>query len=123
MFVVAGCQAAPPDMHDSANSLDWAGVYRGTTPCADCEGIETTLRLSADGSFELSMQYLGRSTQASSIKGSFEWEQNGGVIALITDAGPHLYRVEENRVRQLDTRGNAIRGPLADKYVLFKARI
>ena len=27
------------DSHNSENSLDWLGVYEGTIPCADCEGV------------------------------------------------------------------------------------
>ena len=26
---------------NSMTALDWAGTYKGTVPCADCEGIET----------------------------------------------------------------------------------
>ena len=27
------------DSHTSKNALDWNGIYQGTLPCADCEGI------------------------------------------------------------------------------------
>ena len=36
------------DMHNAENSLDIAGVYKGVLPCADCEGIETTIVLKDD---------------------------------------------------------------------------
>ena len=36
-----------PDGHTSKNSLDWAGVYEETTPCADCDGILTRVELGA----------------------------------------------------------------------------
>ena len=36
------------DSHTSEMSLDWAGVYQGTLPCADCEGIETMIELKDD---------------------------------------------------------------------------
>ncbi|WP_228146574.1 copper resistance protein NlpE N-terminal domain-containing protein [Acinetobacter sp. ANC 3903] len=29
-------------------SLDWPGEYKGFFPCADCQGIETELKLKAD---------------------------------------------------------------------------
>ena len=29
---------AAPDLHSSQNALDWAGVYEGVLPCADCPG-------------------------------------------------------------------------------------
>ncbi|MDE5451088.1 copper resistance protein NlpE N-terminal domain-containing protein, partial [Elizabethkingia meningoseptica] len=33
------------DSHNAQNSLDWAGTYEGTVPCADCPGIKTTITL------------------------------------------------------------------------------
>jgi uncharacterized lipoprotein NlpE involved in copper resistance len=121
LLALAACQAPPVTVHTSQNSLDWAGVYQGVVPCADCAGIETTLRLAADGTYELSLQYLGKSTTPFSSKGSFEWRQNGRAIELQTNDGtPRFFRVEENQLRQLDTRGQPIESALADKYVLRK---
>ena len=37
-----------PDEHNSQNALDWNGIYRGTLPGADCEGILTTITLQKD---------------------------------------------------------------------------
>ena len=37
--------------HNSMNSLDWAGKYEGTLPCADCEGIKYIVELKKDGNF------------------------------------------------------------------------
>jgi copper homeostasis protein (lipoprotein) len=35
----------PPDKSNARNSLDYYGTYFGVLPCADCEGIRTTLKL------------------------------------------------------------------------------
>ena len=50
------------DLHNSQNSLDWSGTYKGITPCADCEGIETILTLNADvqRSFTLVEEFKGK---------------------------------------------------------------
>ncbi len=55
---------AAPDKSNSANSLDWAGEYKGVVPCADCEGIETSLTLNMDQSYQLSTIYLGKDATA-----------------------------------------------------------
>ena len=34
--------------HNSQNSLDWEGVYKGILPCADCDGIETEIVINSD---------------------------------------------------------------------------
>jgi putative lipoprotein len=120
-LTLAACHSMGADQHTSATSLDWAGVYYGVVPCADCEGIETTLKLSTDGDYELSMKYLGSFSAPYNSTGAFEWWKAGRAIKLKTrDGTPRSYRVEENRLRQLDTRGELIEGTLADRYVLRK---
>lgn len=44
----------------SQNALDWNGTYKGTLPCADCEGIETELTLNLDGNYLYKATYLGK---------------------------------------------------------------
>jgi len=61
-LTLAACEQVPVDaQHTSANSLDWAGVYRGVLPCADCPGIETTLRLATDSTYESCRRSISRS--------------------------------------------------------------
>jgi heat shock protein HslJ/uncharacterized lipoprotein NlpE involved in copper resistance len=110
---------AKPD--SSATSLDWGGVYRGVVPCADCEGIETTITLATDGSYRLEARYLGKSDGAFEQQGFFTWNPEGNVIALegLTNR-PILYLVGENHLVQLDLEGRRITGPLADRYRLAK---
>ena len=54
--VLTGCGSsntvAGPDETTSINaadtartSLDWNGIYKGTVPCADCEGTDVFLEL------------------------------------------------------------------------------
>jgi uncharacterized lipoprotein NlpE involved in copper resistance len=109
------------DKLTSRNSLDWAGTYKGILPCADCEGIETTLRINSDSTFQLIAKYLGKKSDSIETYGSFIWNDEGNTILLnnITNA-PNKYFVRENSVIQLDMEGNFISGDLADKYVLKK---
>jgi heat shock protein HslJ/uncharacterized lipoprotein NlpE involved in copper resistance len=110
---------AIPD--SSATSLDWEGTYRGVVPCADCEGIETTITLANDGSYRLEARYLGKSDGAFEEQGFFTWKPEGNVIALegLTNR-PVLYLVGEHHLLQLDLAGKRITGPLADHYRLAK---
>ncbi len=120
---MTGCkpQQAPVTGDTSANSLDWEGSYEGTLPCADCEGIATTISLSRDGRFVKVYRYLGKSEQEYRQEGSFAWNQAGNTIALsgIEDA-PNQYLVGENQLFHLDQAGNRITGELAANYVLKK---
>lgn len=110
------------DAHNSQNSLDWQGTYKGVIPCADCEGIETEITLNADLTFTLKTKYLGKGDgKVFQETGSFVWDKTGGIISLEGLKGrPSQYKVGENRLIQLDMEGNVITGDLAEKYVLTK---
>lgn len=111
-----------PDMaHNSRNSLDWYGVYKGTTPCADCEGIETTITLKRDGTFKRSLKYLGKEENSFFDEGQFQWNDQGSKVTLIGEAGRNqMYQVGENVLLHLDQKGTRITGELADMYRLNK---
>ncbi len=129
-FTLTACQApknqpdpATAESHNSRNSLDWAGVYRGTIPCADCQGIQTEIRLHDDLTYHRASRYLGKDTSIFRESGSFEWDQNGSKIILAIsdhDSKPVSYLVGENVLIQLDMEGNRITGNLADRYLLKK---
>ncbi len=112
-----------PDGHTSQNSLDWAGIYRGVIPCADCEGIQTELRLNQDMTYTVSTRYLGKDSSIFSVNGSFAWDQAGNKITLANldrDLVSNSYLVGENRLFKLDMQGNKIEGDLAGHYILEK---
>ena len=92
--------------HNSRNSLDWAGTYSGVVPCADCEGIRTTVTLNADGTFERELVYLGRSAGPLRDAGRFTWNEAGSVVTLVPPEGTtQMYQVGENRLFHLDQAG------------------
>lgn len=107
---------------NSATSLDWNGTYKGTVPCARCEGIETTLTLNIDLTYKLSTHYFGlNDALEEDDMGTFSWDKTGSVITLENASnGFAHYKVGENRLWQLDMQGNIITGDLADHYILIK---
>ena len=107
---------------NSATSLDWNGTYRGTVPCASCEGIETTLTLNSDQTYKLTTHYFGlNDALEQEDTGVFSWDETGSIITLErVSNGPKQYKVGENRIWQLDMKGNRITGDLADHYILTK---
>ncbi|HRD54004.1 MAG TPA: copper resistance protein NlpE N-terminal domain-containing protein [Flavobacteriales bacterium] len=107
-----------PAGDNSRNALDWAGTYRGTLPCADCEGIDTRITLSGDGTYRHEAIYLGKSKEPIVTEGAFAWESDGGRITLTGLEGMHRYRVGEEVLIMLDAEGNAIKGELPERYRL-----
>ena len=110
------------DAHNSQNSLDWEGVYKGILPCADCEGIEIEIILNSDLTFVKKTKYLGKENfNGIDEKGSFTWNKEGSTIILQQiNEGSNQYKVCENTLTHLDMEGKIIKGDLAEKYILKK---
>jgi len=91
-------------------------------PCADCEGIETELKLNLDKTYEIKETYLGKGDgKAFESKGSFQFDsKNSSIIALDKAGDNRKYFVAEGHLKALDLEGNQITGALADKYQLKK---
>jgi copper homeostasis protein (lipoprotein) len=64
-----------PTADNSMTSIDWAGIYQGILPCADCEGIKTQIVLNKDLSYVLETQYLGKDEKIFQAKGTFKWNE------------------------------------------------
>ena len=105
---------------NSRDSLDWAGVYSGIIPAADCPGIKVRIVLNSDNSFELSYRYIDREDSDSAAKGKFSWDEAGSVVILGVKHFLPYYKVVENALIQLDLEGNVTTGFLAEYYVLKK---
>ena len=108
------------DSHNPKNSLDWEGVYTGTIPAADVEGINVRMKLNRDNTYELTYEYIGKPDNAFTNTGSFKWNGTGDIINLGIADTPSYYKVAENKLTQLDMEGKPITGDLADNYVLKK---
>lgn len=101
---------------NSMTSLDWDGSYYAVLPCADCEGIESTLTLNKDLTYRLVNNYLGKEgAQPNIATGTFKWSKDGSRISL-SDRSPSDLQVGENQLFQLDMKGKRVTGDLAEKY-------
>jgi len=107
--------------HKAINSLDYMGIYSGVLPCADCEGIQTTIELGSGNSYVKKIIYLGKEDQqVVETGGTFTWNDAGNTITLNEEIEPNQYFVGENILFHLDIDGNRISGDLAAKYELKK---
>ena len=106
--------------HSAKTSLDYDGIYRGTIPCADCEGIKATVYLMRDKTFKTIYDYLGKEAEPVEIKGKFTWNKEGNSITLQSGKDKSIYFVGENTLTQLDQDGKKMTGELASKYILTK---
>lgn len=103
----------------SQNALDWAGTYETTVPCADCPGIKTTLTLHNNNTFRITEEYLEKNT-TNQDQGTFTWNKQGNTIALHGKNVTYKYKVGENKLIQLDLKGNEITGQFQDRFIYQK---
>lgn len=101
----------------------FAGSFKGTLPCADCPGIDSTIELKADGSYATHDVYQERDASFDSA-GTWTVEEAGKRIRLdpnSKDEVDRLYEVVSNdELRMLDGDGKAIESGL--DYSLHRSR-
>jgi len=98
-----------------------AGIYKGTLPCADCEGMEVKLFLKEDGSYLKATRYLGKEEKEFPEAGTYTVNRRGTSLTLTPVAGAvQLFRPEEGNLIQLDQEGQRLTGDQADRYILKK---
>ncbi len=106
------------------STATWPGVYLGTLPCANCEGIETALLLRRDATFQLATKHLGLKDAAGELqvvhgRASFNRARTEITLDSVTTA-PNRYRIGDGQLVQLDSTGQPITGELAARAVLKK---
>src|SRR5215469_16193919 len=117
----AGAPPNQPDIHNSRNSLDWAGTYAGVLPCADCPGTKTRLTLGRDGSYRLVTEAQGSQNAEKSVSGAFTWQPSGNAITLDERAGRQQFSVGEGRLTLLNPKGSASPSPAANLVLTLAA--
>lgn len=106
--------------HTSQNTLDWAGVYTGTTPCDDCAGQKMQLTLGKDLKYVLKQKFIGKSDSIFINTGNFTWNEEGNQITFTGLNAPNQFKVLENKLQRLDVEGKVIEGGFAGAYFLNK---
>ena len=59
-----------------------AGTYSGMLPCADCEGMDTRLLLTADGKYTLTQIYQDKDHSSFVSEGGYTMERYGNTMHL-----------------------------------------
>ena len=89
----------------------FAGTFKGTLPCADCPGIDTTLVLNADGTYTLDTVYQGK-PGAFSTDGTWTTEAGDTTVRLDPNSKSEqdrLFAIASNgELKALDLRGQPL---------------
>ncbi|POT55855.1 copper homeostasis/adhesion lipoprotein NlpE [Citrobacter amalonaticus] len=83
--------------------------WRGVLPCADCEGIETSLFLEKDGTWVMNERYQGVRDEPSSFASYGSWARTADKLVLTDSKGEKsYYRAKGESLEMLDREGNPI---------------
>jgi copper homeostasis protein (lipoprotein) len=108
--------AVPAPLPDLPVPRSWQGVL----PCADCDGIRTTLTLEPDGSYHRTDAYLGKAPEPDTLFGGIgHWTLSEGrtrIELLGSGEGPvYLSVLEDEELQVLDRSGDPIDSELEDR--------
>jgi len=86
--------------------------WRGVLPCADCEGIETSLFLEKDGSWVMNQHYQGG--KAPAVFATYgNWARTADKLILTDTHGDKtFFRAKGDALEMLDREGNPITSQL-----------
>lgn len=120
VFAEASTHSEEHNAHAVQQNVSWPGIYYGFPPCADCDGIKTSLALNKNNSYILITEYAGKSPREFVEKGKFNWNDDHSVMVLTSRDGKntHYYKATQNALTQLDAKGNAFTGKQAERYTL-----
>lgn len=101
----------------SLSSLAQNTTYKGTIPCADCEGIIYILSLSTDNFYKEVIIYKGKNAMPITAAGNYTIK-NGFITLDKTSGAMNYFKQEGNDLLMLDINGQVIGGNLASAYLL-----
>lgn len=113
LFTLMGCNnRAEVDTLSPAQAAELKPMpqsWRGVLPCADCEGIETSLFLEKDGTWVMNERYLGAREEPSSLASYGTWARTADKLVLTDSKGEKsYYRAKGDALEMLDREGNPI---------------
>ena len=112
LFALFGCnnrsetQVLQPTQNEELKPMQQS--WRGVLPCADCEGIETSLFLQKDGTWVMNQRYQG-AKEPSSFASYGTWARTAEKLVLTDTTGDKtFFRAKGEGMEMLDREGNPI---------------
>jgi heat shock protein HslJ len=99
------------------------GVYSGTLPCDECDGIEFTIILSANKNYSVEEYHLGSKSNFTKQIGIFNWDVNSNMIKIIPSdktKDTYAFKVAQNKLILTDPYGTPYQHEVANSFELLK---
>lgn len=92
-------------------------MYNGVIPCADCPGIEMSIRLDPGGTYQKKVFYINRDSAVRTFEGKYSLTEDS-LLTLHGSSDIEYYRLSSSGLQMLDTSGSEIRTSLTTAYLL-----
>lgn len=96
-------------------------TYKAFLPCASCMGIDSTLTLKKDGTFESVMNYKSKDNYKAVSKGKYS-VKNGVITTVDEYKEKSFYKIEGESLKMLDMDQKEVTGELKDKYIFKRVK-
>jgi copper homeostasis protein (lipoprotein) len=107
--------------HESEQLQDnMAGTYAGLLPCADCPGIETTLTIHPNNTYEIAQIYTEKDSVPFISSGLIKKGAQKNTWVFKSRYNEMFYQFEDSALRMLDNNKKEIDGLLKQHYILKK---
>ncbi|WP_018674836.1 copper resistance protein NlpE [Riemerella columbina] len=124
LTLFAGCKknettvGTKVDSSQEISENKFQGVYKGTLPCADCAGIETSLTLVDHNKAIYKTSYIDHLDGTSTIMGTYQIE--GDILTLKLPNETLYFSVTDKHLKWLNQDKKPVEGELAPFYILNK---
>lgn len=107
-----------PESKQSQNDI--TGIYTGVLPCADCPGIETTITVHQDNSYEKTQVYTQKDSVPFISAGIIKKGEDDNTWVFKSRYNETFYQYEDSALKLLDINRKEIDSLLEQHYILKK---
>ena len=86
--------------------MAYSGTYKGVLPCASCPGIDTTLIINDDGSYELTTLFLEeKDAKPETVRGKYSLNEDKTLLRLDEAGNGYVYFIGDGLLEMRDDDG------------------
>lgn len=104
----------------SIKNSKWPGIYSGVLPCENCPGIDVTITLYKDSTFQQKMRYIDSPEKDTLIAGKFSWIEKEDKIKLEGLVSFSEFKIEELYLLPLGGDGKQLKPIPGNNFQLLK---
>lgn len=120
LLLFVSCSTSKKPTNETT-STDISGTsWKGTIPCADCEGIAVQLAFHPDNTFQETYVYLGKNVSPFVDKGKWSVTKDGFITITGSDQRKSYFKMAGSQLQMLNSDRQEAESPFKEMYFLNK---